>query len=243
MLFRSQENVSLLNSFFPHFSLKSLSCFFIAINIAVYLILVVIGYLLEIPYNCFLYYVGALYPPALVHFHIHRLILPAFFHFSPMHFLGNCLSGIILSFEPEFKLGKIGFLILYMGSSIYGFILSSILNPNVLTAGASAAILGLFGYFIVNITFNIYNMNTTKWTILIGLGCLNLYLLFSSNIANAMAHLGGLITGSLYTLVQIDKRINIPSIIRRIAMIILILYPIVCLVVFLILKLDFKSYC
>jgi len=193
---------SMTRVFCPKFSIKTITFAIICLNVALFLILGLISLVSSIGYTCVLYKAGALYPPDIKNFQIHRLIMPAFLHFDIMHIATNTISLFFLSFEPETTMGRNKFTVLYFGSSVYGFILSCLASPYTLTAGASAAIMGLFGYMIVRMLFKIQQMDTKQYGIFLALLALNLFFLFTSPTGNAFAHLGGLIFGALYTLYE-----------------------------------------
>ena len=82
-------------------------------------------------------------------FEFHRLILPTFLHVDLWHILMNTISMIFLGYEIEAILGKLWYSVLFFGSSINGFLFSAVCYPNTHTVGASAGIMGLFGFFVV----------------------------------------------------------------------------------------------
>eukprot|EP00826_Nyctotherus_ovalis_P016298 TRINITY_DN14711_c0_g1_i1.p1 TRINITY_DN14711_c0_g1~~TRINITY_DN14711_c0_g1_i1.p1 ORF type:complete len:314 (+),score=35.66 TRINITY_DN14711_c0_g1_i1:154-1095(+) len=143
----------------PHFAFKSLSLLFIALNIFIYFLLLIISASADVRYNCLMYYVGASFPPAYMRLQVHRLVVSAFLHFGLSHLWHNCLASFVLSFEPEYVLGIKRFLILYALTASYGIMLTSVVHPNAIAAGASTSIMGLYGYRLVRIVVRAKQMN------------------------------------------------------------------------------------
>ena len=188
--------------FCPKFTVRSITMLLILTNVALFLILELFSYVTKTYYTCVLYNAGALYPPDLRFFHLHRLIMPAFLHLNTTHILLNTVSACFLSFDPEDELGKKRFLILYFGSSLYGFLLSCVGLPTTLTAGASAALMGLVGYLLVKMFFKVQQMDTRSYGLFIVILFINFFFLLSSSDGNGYAHVGGMIFGALFTLLQ-----------------------------------------
>ncbi len=221
----------------PKFSIRSVTMLLILINIGVFLVLSLAALATPIKYECLLYIVGALYPPDLRSFQIHRLLVPVFLHFDVWHLLTNVVSALFLSFEPEDSLGLKRFLILYFGSSVYGFLLSCVALPVYLTAGASAAIMGLMGYFLVRVFFGLRNMDNRSYGIFIALMLLNLMFVFTSQSGNVYAHAGGMLFGGLFTLYISDVPVlDYPNIEKwkKWAKVVIIAYPVIVVLAFLV---------
>lgn len=84
-----------------------------------------------------------------------RLILPIFMHAGIVHFLMNMLTHLRLGVDLERALGTPRYVILYMASGIYGFVLSAMLSQNLsASTGCSGALFGLIGYMFIDVLVN-----------------------------------------------------------------------------------------
>lgn len=89
---------------------------------------------------------GALGPTALHDGEWHRLVMATLLHLDPVHLALNLFCLIMVGLVLEPKIGGRAFAAIYAISAIGGSVGSLVLNPgNVLSVGASGAILGLFG--------------------------------------------------------------------------------------------------
>ncbi|KAI9280436.1 rhomboid family-domain-containing protein [Sporodiniella umbellata] len=84
-----------------------------------------------------------------------RLIVPIFMHAGVVHFLMNMLTHCRLGADLERTLGTPRYVLLYMASGIYGFVLSAMLSQNMsASTGCSGALFGLIGYMFIDIMVN-----------------------------------------------------------------------------------------
>ena len=130
-----------------------------------------------------------------------RLVTSMFLHWSLVHFLVNMYSLKILGTQLETFLGKGKFIVIYLVSGITGALLSCVIYPNSISAGASGAIFGLLGSLLYfGYHYRNYLGSALK-TQIIPLIIINLAIGFmpGSNIDNA-AHIGGLVGGLLCTM-------------------------------------------
>ena len=89
---------------------------------------------------------GALGPTALHDGEWHRLVMATLLHLDPVHLALNLFCLVMVGVVLEPKIGGRAFAAIYAISAIGGSFGSLFLNPgNVLSVGASGAILGLFG--------------------------------------------------------------------------------------------------
>jgi rhomboid protease GluP len=127
----------------------------------------------------------------------YRLISSLFVHLSTVHLLLNMISLWSL-FIVELIFGTRPFLVLYGVSGIVGNLISVLLmNPFVLSAGASGAVFGIFGA-IFAVSFQ-GGLNKVLRNQLILLLAANLIFDLSHPDINLIAHLGGLVTGVVFT--------------------------------------------
>lgn len=127
-----------------------------------------------------------------------RLISAGFLHIGFSHLLINCLTLFFIGFYDEVLFGHWRLAIIFFISTIYGNLLSIAANPNIVGAGASTGIFGLFGAFIMlGIVFRENLALRSLGRQFIILVVFNLIAdLFLPGISLA-GHLGGLIAGFL----------------------------------------------
>lgn len=91
---------------------------------------------------------GALFSARTLAGESYRLFTSAFMHGSPMHILFNMYALYILGPGLERRVGAAPFASLYVGSALAGGTLFALMNGGV-AVGASGAIFGLFGAYLV----------------------------------------------------------------------------------------------
>lgn len=126
-----------------------------------------------------------------------RLIMPMFLHIGITHFLFNNLAIYFLGRAVEKIFGSIRFLIIYLGSGIAGNIVSMILSPDSIAAGASGAVYGLFGALLYfGFIYPKLFFSTVGRDIIVILG-INIIFGFTAPNIDFFAHFGGLFAGFL----------------------------------------------
>ncbi|MGT2772060.1 rhomboid family intramembrane serine protease [Streptococcus marimammalium] len=126
-----------------------------------------------------------------------RLITPIFVHIGWEHFALNSITLFFLGRITEPLFGSIKFLILYLFSGIMGNVLAMVLTPNVIVAGASTSLFGLFAAvaLVGHFGFNPYLKQLGQnYKLLIGINLL--FNLFMPGIS-IVGHLGGALGGSI----------------------------------------------
>lgn len=148
----------------------------------------------------------------------YRLFTCMFLHAGINHLLNNMLTLSVLGYQIENKLGRLRFLALYiicgvlssLASALYYMNYSYNSNTIVSSVGASGAIFGVFGAFIV-IALIQRSVNGTYISIpkIILVTALLLYSGFMTENVDNTAHLAGIIIGSIITLIycKCDKSI------------------------------------
>ncbi|MHA8111033.1 rhomboid family intramembrane serine protease [Lactobacillaceae bacterium Melli_B4] len=140
---------------------------------------------------------GAKYNPLIQDGQIWRLVTPLFIHLSMTHILFNGIAVYYMGTQLEALFGHTRFLLIFFISGIVGNLASFAFNDDI-SAGASTAIFGLFGAFMmIGEVFweNPYVRQMTKSFVFFII--LNLaFDLFSASIDIA-GHLGGLVGGFL----------------------------------------------
>lgn len=153
-----------------------------------------------------------------------RLITSAFIHIGFTHLLFNGLSIYFIGSEVEHVLGHSRFFIMYLVSALGGNLFSFALNSDVISAGASTAIFGMYACYLalayMNPQSHLLGARAKTFSILLLISFVNS---FGSQGIDNWGHFGGVIFGLLITLVigQADKDKIRPSV-RLISLIILI---------------------
>jgi membrane associated rhomboid family serine protease len=136
--------------------------------------------------------------PAAVHVQneYYRAFTAMWLHASFTHIFFNMIALLIVGPALEVLLGKVRFLVLYLlaglGGSVFSYMLS---QPNVAGIGASGAIMGVLGAYVV-----VGLRRRLPVAPVVGLLVLNFVIGFTGNI-DWRAHLGGLVTGCVLAFV------------------------------------------
>ena len=180
----------------------------ISINVAVYVILVVLsitigaglGQLGSIDTNLIVLAGGQL-NSLVAQGQVWRIFTAMFLHFNLLHIGLNMLSLFLIGGVVEMVFGKWRYLLIYLGSGIVGGILTFYVSPiNTLAAGASGAIFGVFGALGIFYIFNRQALGRygtgaiTNWLFWLGL---NLVFGFSQPGIGIWDHIGGLVAGMI----------------------------------------------
>lgn len=128
-----------------------------------------------------------------------RLVTNIFVHIGVAHLFMNAIGFIFAGLLLETVVGSIKFLMIYLTCGILASLVSALWNTNVISAGASGAILGTYGFILSAFSIeNGYNFKLgsgLKASIAIYV-VYNLLMGLTGGVDNA-AHLGGLISGLL----------------------------------------------
>jgi membrane associated rhomboid family serine protease len=145
---------------------------------------------------------GALLPVAVLQYNQWwRIVSSGFLHANLLHIGVNMLSLYMLGRFIEQVLGSPRMFVVYMGSLMGGGLaVTFFAAPDAPTLGASGAIFGLFGaLFAIGLKLGERGGELVRANI--GILIVNLIITFSVPIISWQAHIGGLITGFLLTLV------------------------------------------
>jgi rhomboid protease GluP len=132
-----------------------------------------------------------------------QLFTAMFIHFDIRHILGNTFFLLIFGLRAEELFSLHEYLAVYFLSGLAGNLLTLLLGPNVVSAGASGAIFGLFGACAV------YVRRLIGQSIIVALMyAFFLFMLSFGPEVNFLAHFGGLVVGLLigYGLAVTRKR-------------------------------------
>ncbi len=155
---------------------------------------------------------GAMYTPFIMEGEHYRMFTSMFLHFGMEHLLSNMLTLIVFGYYLEPVLGSVKTALIYIISGLGGNALSLVVdlsevNPAV-SAGASGAIFGLTGALLCLTLIHRGRIgNVTRHGMIIMIA-LSLYNGYTSEGIDNMAHIGGLITGILLTLI-VGWKLNI----------------------------------
>jgi membrane associated rhomboid family serine protease len=124
-----------------------------------------------------------------------RVIGSGFLHYGPIHLLLNMFALYVVGRDAELVLGRLRYLAVYLVSLLAGSAAVMVFAQNSATAGASAAVYGLFG--AITVILIRLRQNPNQMLILIGI---NIFISFSLPGISLWGHLGGLTAGTLATL-------------------------------------------
>ena len=167
----------------------------IAINVAVWLLMLAQGASVNDPYSK-IYVKGALLGPLVAQGDWWRLITSAFIHASFLHIGLNMFVLWIVGAPMEQALGRGRFILLYFASAFAGSAGALLQAPLVPTIGASGAIFGLFGAALVMERQGFLVLGGSATSLVV------VNLVFSFAFASSLhiawgGHLGGLAGGAL----------------------------------------------
>jgi rhomboid protease GluP len=121
-----------------------------------------------------------------------QLFTSMFVHVNIMHILGNMFFLAIFGLRAEDLFSIQEYLLIYLGSGLAGNLLTLLFGPNMISAGASGALFGLFGACII------YVRRAIGQSIMSALIYAFFLFIISSGLnVNLLAHLGGLVVGLL----------------------------------------------
>ena len=227
------------------YKIRTVTCFLLVLNVAIYLFQVLAFYLYYErkgnSWSCLLVRFGAFNGGKIKnHYQFYRFLTAMFLHNSIAHMGSNCLSLFFLGFQTESEIkNKFHYAILYFISGLMGNFASLIFTTNSIGVGASGAIIGLCGNFVIYFLLNYRRMSERKkysyGTMFIML-FINLFSGLSEggeNI-NMAAHIGGFLGGFAFSVILTVKKnsqylYNNPSAktLYYCSIIFLILFPII----------------
>ena len=217
-----QSSTSMSNAddriFIPSiYKIRTVTCFLLILNISIYLFQVIAFYMFYAKkgnsWSCLLIRFGAFQGGKIRnHYEFHRFISATFLHNSIAHMGSNCLSLFFLGFQVENEIkNKLHYALLYSISGLAGHFTSLIFNPNNISVGASGAIIGLCGNFVIYFLLNYRKMSERK-RYSYGTMFLFLFINLFSGLAeggeniNMAAHIGGFLGGFAFSVILIIKK-------------------------------------
>ena len=188
------------------YKLRSVTAILLILNISIYFFQIISFYMYfinkKLTWSCLLISYGAFQAGKIKnHYQYHRFISSMFLHNSMAHMGSNCLSLFFLGFRIENEVNnKLYFFLLYMIAGLIGNFNSIIFNTNSISVGASGAIIGLCGNWVIYFLLNYKNMTERK-RYSYGTMFLFLFINLFSGLAeggeniNMASHIGGFIGG------------------------------------------------
>ena len=96
---------------------------------------------------------GAKYTYAIIHGGIHRLLVPLLLHANIFHLALNIWAELVVCMYAEHTLQAVRLGLIFLGSGLGATILSAIISPDVISVGASGAVMGVMSVLLVNAIF------------------------------------------------------------------------------------------
>lgn len=153
---------------------------------------------------------GAMYMPMVqASGEYYRLFTSMFLHFGFEHLMNNMLILLVMGMVLEPQLGTVKYLILYLLSGLGGNVISAgwewMTNDYAVSAGASGAIFGIIGGLLYIAIRNRGRIGNLTERGLIFMIILSLYYGFTSSGVDNMAHIGGLLSGFVFSILLYRK--------------------------------------
>lgn len=135
-----------------------------------------------------------------------RILTGAAVHGGLLHVVMNCYAFWMFGRLVEMLSNRAHLAIVFLLSCLGGGLLSLYFLPDVPSVGASGGIVGLLGYVTVY-AFRRHKFISPQFrkSLLINIGFLFVFGLVLFNVVDNYGHLGGLITGAVYGLIQIPS--------------------------------------
>ena len=205
---------SFMEQLFPKtiYKFKTASFIIICILTGIYIIQLIAYYSFYKPngyhWGCLLYHFGASEISSIAnHFQYHRLITPMLTHNNFGHLFSNAISIAFIGFYVEYDLKNItNYILLFLLSGIIGNFCSLLFSYQNISMGASGAILGLCGYFVLYFILNWDNMNynqkccTLIFFIIIFMNLISGVSVGSSTV-DIHSHIGGFLGGLAFSFI------------------------------------------
>lgn len=181
----------------------------IGVNVAVFALMVASGVSAVQPTAQDAFNWGANYGPATLHGQWWRLFTSMFVHYGIIHLGMNMYVFYSVGRITEALFGRARLVILYVATGLAGGLLSLWVHPDVVGAGASGAIFGVYGAFLGFLYVRRHviapqamKAMTRSATTFLGI---NLIYGFMSGRIDLAAHIGGLLCGVLLGYVLVDR--------------------------------------
>lgn len=227
------------------YKILSITTFLLIINVIIFIVQIIVYYtyykIKDKSWDCLLISFGAFQGGKIRnHYHYHRFILSMFLHNSTLHLISNCISLFFLGYHIENEIkSKLKFILLYLISGLSGNFLSLLFDQKNISVGASGAIIGLCGYFVIYFLLNYKSMSKAKkisYAIIFIFLFINLFSGFFEKGINIACHFGGLLGGFAFSVILTYKKYKklknvLPKILLAISILYLIILPIITIAV------------
>ena len=150
------------------YKLRSVTAILLILNLSIFFLQIFAFYLYynkqNLTWSCLLMCFGAFHGGKIKnHYQYWRFISSMFLHNSTAHVGSNCLSLFFMGFQVENEIkNKLYYFLLYLISGLIGNFNSLLFNLNSVSVGASGAIIGLCGNFVIYFLLNYRNMSERK---------------------------------------------------------------------------------
>lgn len=186
---------------------------FVVLNIVIFLICT---FTKDLLYNKGAFYVWSVITDK----EYYRLFSSIFLHYDINHLFSNMILLFFLGRIIEKYIGHIVYFIVYILSGVVGNMISGLWDVMTkqysISVGASGAVFGLTGALLVLVLFHKGKLEQIKWQGVVLMIILSVYNGFVVDNINNAAHIGGLITGIIITvLILLTGRIKSAKQARR----------------------------
>lgn len=183
------------------FKVTPVNILFVAVNVLVYLIILIINGSVFATYDVdVMLRMGASSYSSFINGRYYELLTAMFLHFGISHLFNNMLLLTYIGCELERRIGSFSYAVVYLLSGIIGNIISLLYysrigEEDVVSAGASGAIFGVLGCLAVFLLINpSKDRNLTTRRLLI-MAVLTIYYGFTNVGVDNAAHIGGFCFG------------------------------------------------
>lgn len=181
--------------------------FIIFVNIAVFLIMEIIGDTEDVE---FMLRHGASYTRWIVGYkEYYRLVTCIFLHFGLDHLFNNMFALMFLGDGLERAVGKVRYLMIYLGGGILANVVSCALEYRTMdfsvSAGASGAVFAVIGALVYIVVVNRGRVDEFTGKRLVLMAALTLFEGFTSTGVDNAAHVGGFVFGLLFAVLLYKK--------------------------------------
>ena len=227
------------------YKILSITTFLLIINVIIFIVQIIVYYayykIKDKSWDCLLMSFGAFQGGKIRnHYHYHRFFTSMFLHNSTLHLVSNCISLFFLGYHIENEINnKFKFILLYLISGLSGNFLSLLFDQKNISVGASGAIIGLCGYFVIYFILNFRSMSKAKkiaYAIIFIFLFINLFSGFFERGINIACHFGGLLGGFAFSVILTYKnykklKLRLAKILLAISILFLLILPIITIAV------------
>lgn len=94
----------------------------------------------------------------------YRFIIPIFLHAGIIHITFNMLLQLLLGCEIEREIGSLRFIIVYLSSGVFGFVLGgNLAPPAIASTGASGSLFGIIALLLLDLFYHWHEKESPWW--------------------------------------------------------------------------------